>query len=290
LNKNLVSFLFFVFFITGCQQNVVPSGENLSESESETSITDEEYVDGDSPLEGENSLESEAPLESGSNSATDNEPESANSEIAKEEPPLTHYELVTLNLVELGEIALAAERLLTPVEDNANLYFQAALGRDKGNFRATQGIASIVDIYTGWAWGAAKGRNYQKAERYLDDARSVNPEDPTIVEMTSRIIDLKTKRKRIVKQEKKAPEPVELKEGQYLLPKTLFSLTEDEIISEIQPIIDAVSKTGQSLEIYWPNDKEARLIYQIINSRIPEFRVRAMTFRRANHMVELQQD
>lgn len=282
MNKNLVSFLFFVFFITGCQQNVVPSGENVPESEPETSITDEEYVAGDRSLESENYIEN--------NSTADNELESVNPEIVTEEPPLTPYQLVTLNLIELGEIALAAERLLTPVDDNANLYFQAALGRDKGNFRATQGIANIVDIYTEWAWGAAKARNYQKAERYLEDARSVNPEDPLIVEMTSRIIDLKTQRKRTVKQKQKAPEPVELKEGQYLLPKTLFSLTEDEIISEIQPIIDAVAKTGQPLEIYWPNDKEARLIYQIINSRIPEFRVRAMTFRRASHMVELQQD
>jgi len=273
-----------MLFITGCQQNVAPSGENSPESESEATVIDDKFLGDDSAVEDEGPLESESSLISENDSSIEILPSESIVE------PVTPYEQITLSLLEQGERALVAERLLTPVDDNANLYFQAVLGRDPGNFRATQGIASIVDIYTDWAWIAAKGRGYQKAERYLDNARSVNPEDPYIVEMTSRITDLKTQRQRTVKQDKKTPEPEILKEGQYLLPKTLFSLTEDEIITEIQPIIDAVSKTEQSIEIYWPNDKEARLIYQIINSRIPEFRVRAMTFRRTTYMVELQQD
>ncbi|ETX11123.1 hypothetical protein MUS1_12165 [Marinomonas ushuaiensis DSM 15871] len=280
MNKNLVSFLFVVLLTTGCQQNVAPSGENSPVSEA--AITDENHLTSSDTTEPQSSLAS-----NGGNTTDKLESHNTVTSIKK---PITSYERVTLHLLEQGERALAAEHLLTPVEDNANLYFQAVLGRDPGNFRATQGIASIVDLYTDWAWIAAKGQGYQKAERYLANARSVNPEDPFIVEMTSRITDLKTQRQRTVNQEKKTLEPEVLKEGQYLLPKTLFSLTEDEIIAEIQPIIDAVSETGQSIEIYWPNDKEARLIYQIINSRIPEFRVRAMTFHRASNMVELQQD
>ncbi|MBU2412854.1 MAG: hypothetical protein KKB49_08570, partial [Gammaproteobacteria bacterium] len=85
-------------------------------------------------------------------------------------------------------------------------------------------------------------------------------------------------------------EPKALKEGQFLLPETLFSLSEEEIIAKIQPIIDEVATADRPIAIYWPNDKEARLIYQIINSRVPEFRVRAMTYHRADYMVELQQD
>lgn len=266
MNKNLVVFLFFALFIVGCQQNVISSNESLPVLESEAARIKGGDVESDDP---------------------ENESESATSVLSTPKT-LTPYELVTHNLLDQGERALASEQLLTPENDNANLYFQVALGRDPGNYRAIQGIANIVDIYTDWAWIAAKGRDYQKAERYLDYARSVNPEDPLIVEMTSRITGLKTSPKRTVKQEKKTLAPLELKERQYILPKTLFSLTEDEIITEIQPIIDIVSQTGQSLEIYWPNDKEARLLYQIINSRIPKFRVRAMTYRQANYMVELQ--
>ena len=204
-------------------------------------------------------------------------------------------------MVRTVKTALTAKRLLTPVDDNANLYFQAALGRDPGNFKAIQGITAIVDVYTQWAWQAAKNHDYKQAKRYLDSARSVNPEDPAIVEMASRVTDLKARRELAVREPKSTSQlqkskqvtPQErepLKEDQFLLPKTLFSLSEDEIIEKIQPIIDDVAKADRPLVIYWPNDKEARLIYQIINSRVPEFRVRAMTYHRADYMVELQQD
>ena len=204
--------------------------------------------------------------------------------------PLTAAKLLTLRLIEQGENALAQDRLLTPVDDNANLYFQAALGRDPGNFKAIQGITAIVDRYTQWAWQAAQSRDYVKSARFLDFARSVNPEDPSIVEMASRVKDLRIKRENATKVvDKHIPTKIAQK-GQYILPENLFSLSEEEIIAKIQPIIDDVAKTKQSIVIYWPNDKEARLIYQIINSRVTEFRVRAMTYHRADYMVELQQD
>ncbi|MEP0073827.1 MAG: hypothetical protein ABJE79_14090 [Marinomonas sp.] len=290
MNKNLISLPFLVLFIVGCQQNVAPLTDSAPIAESvQASQIDEPRVE----VTNEN-LQAETPVQY-----------SVNNIVVEKE--LTSSEKLTLSLIEKGERALSAKRLLTPEEDNANLYFQAALGRDPGNFRATQGIANIVEVYTDWAWASAVGRGYKQADRYLESARSVNPEDPLIEEMTAQIRDLKTRRMqeaqyRAQQAAKKAAvansndetaeqneeEPV--KKGVYSLPETLFSLSDEEIIGKIQPIIDEVAKTEQSIAIYWPNDKEARLIYQIINSRIPEFRVRAMTFRQADHTVELQQD
>ncbi|MBR7888995.1 hypothetical protein J9B83_08540 [Marinomonas sp. A79] len=209
----------------------------------------------------------------------------------EQKPALTAEEIVTQRLIVQGDIALEEQRLLTPVDDNANLYFQVVLGRDPGNYQAIQGIAAIVDRYTQWAWQAAQNRDYQKAARNVDFARSVNPEDPVITEMTTRIQDLKDRRRAAAAAPRKEPvsqrEALMPKIGRFILPKTLFSLPEEEIITEIQPIIDEVAKTQQSLAIYWPNDKEARLIYQIINSRVTEFRVRAMIFHRADYKVDL---
>lgn len=274
MSKNRVSLLFFVLFLTGCQGNVAPSKSVSLEREAEPVIeTERVTLEATQPMDEQDTLgvEEEAP-------------------IVKPEKQLTAAERLTLSLIEQGEAALSAERLLTPEDDNANLYFQAALGRDPGNFKATLGIATIVDVYTQWAWEAALSHDYNKSDRYLESARSVNPEDPMIVEMSSRVNDLMNKRARTPKAVYKKPERKEPKEGQYLLPESLFSLSEDEIIAEIQPIIDEVTKTEQAIEIYWPDDKEARLIYQIINSRITAFRVRAMTYHRADYMVELQQD
>jgi hypothetical protein len=296
-----------VFFIAGCQQNVVPSQDSAatSETKSETvglvgETINDANVNDDIQLENVND---DIQLEN-----VPNVPNSVVKTSVKKEP--TAFEKLTLNLIQKGEQAFAAQRLLTPEDDNANLYFQAALGRDPGNFQATQGIANIVETYTDWAWLAATGRGYQKADRYLSFARSVNPEDPLIKEIDTRINDLKKKRaddaryraqqaviKKTNNSDNNASVETEGKEealfpeqGVYLLPKTLFSLSDEEIIEKIQPIIDEVTKTEPSIAIYWPDDKEARLIYQIINSRVPEFRVRAMTFRRADYMVKLQQD
>lgn len=199
---------------------------------------------------------------------------------------LTPAQKITQRLIEQGKLALVNNQLLTPEEDNANLYFQAALGREPGNFEAIQGISAIVDRYTQWAWAAAQNRQYRQANLFLEQASLANPEDPMIVEMSSRIKDLQKKRQQVVQ-----PKPVaKPKEGQYFLPNDLFSLSDDEIIAKMQPIIDKVAATQSAIEIYWPKDKEARLIYQIINSRVDEFRVRGMTYSSTKNMIELQQD
>ena len=341
MNKNLFSFLFIALFTAGCQQNVAPS------SGSGTSLEN-------------------AALENAEASTQETEPDYSVAQPFQvqgveqkiEEKPLTPAERLTLRLVQKGEVALAEQRLLTPVDDHANLYFQAALGRDPGNFRATQGIANIVETYTDWAWKSALGRGYRKADEYLDSARSVNPQDPLITEMDSRIRDLKVKRandakyaaqkakERAIKEQKRAAqeekqrqaqasanrflpnaqrqgqeqntnpvtddaeqkqaaqsdaeqhalEPskpvytpaIKINDREYLLPKNLFSLSDDEIIAKMQPIIDDIAYSERSIIIRWPKDKEARLIYQIINSRVFDFRVRAMTFRQSDYTIELE--
>ncbi|WP_262368523.1 hypothetical protein [Marinomonas sp. IMCC 4694] len=227
-----------------------------------------------------------------SNKITQEVTQAPKTSMATAKLPLTAAEKLTLSLIEQGEQALLEYRLLTPEGDNANVYFQAALGREPGNYRAIQGIATIVDVYVQWAWEAAKIRGYSKADRYLESAQDVNPHDPTIIEMRSRVSDLMSQRAMVTKQAPLKVTDTKQKDNEtgYFLPKTLFSMSEDEIIAQIQPIIDDVVKTESSLAIYWPSDKEARLIYQIINSRVTAFRVRAMIFHRSDYRVELQQN
>ncbi|MEO9655435.1 hypothetical protein [Marinomonas sp.] len=204
---------------------------------------------------------------------------------------LTAAEKITQRLIVNGRIALAEQRLLTPEDDNANLYFQAALGRDPGNFDAIQGISEIVEQYTQWAWSAAQKGQYLTAKRYLGFARLANPEDVLIVEVEGRIVDLKRTRtqQKTVKPVVSNPQsPPSI--GEYSLPANLFSLSDEEIIERMQPIIDKVDETQAAIEINWPNDKQARLLYQIINSRVTEFRVRAMIFHRTARTIELQLD
>lgn len=213
---------------------------------------------------------------------------------------------MTQRLIKLGQEAFAEDRLLTPEEDNANLYFQVVLGRDPGNYQATMGLVDIVDKYLQWAWQSAQQGDYHKAQLYLGNAKSVNPEDPSIAEMTTRIANLKAQQEQKAQQAQTAdqaskfeqPKSVTLeakstpvaKDGQFYLPSNLFSLSETEILAKLQPIIDRVAKDKKAIDIDWPNDKEARLLYQIINSRVSEFRVRAMIYHRSDYMIELQKN
>jgi len=75
----------------------------------------------------------------------------------------------------------------------------------------------------------------------------------------------------------------------FYLPQDLFSLSEALVIQKLQPIIDRIEKDQLNIEIFWPNDKEARLLYRMINSRTEDFRVRGMIYRRAQHMIEVKQ-
>ncbi|GAA0832686.1 hypothetical protein GCM10009112_19940 [Marinomonas arenicola] len=280
-----ISLLFAVIFLAGCQANVKKSDSSQTMADAEPS----------------------APTLASSQSTTPPRT-SVTQAAALPKKTMTAYESLTDKLVKQGQQALAEKRLLTPVEDNANLYFQAVLGRDPGNYSATVGIAEIVDTYTQWAWNAAQQGNYKMATRYLASARSANPEDATITQMDQRIARLKAQRAAAVARQKAAQPSAEssqkenghavetavttapAKAGQYFLPKTLFSLSDDEIVEKMQPIIDKVKKDKNDIAIYWPNDKEARLIYQIINSRVVDFRVRAMIYHRSDYMVELQQN
>ena len=194
---------------------------------------------------------------------------------------------ITMRLLELGNIALANQKLLTPEEDNANLYFQAALGREPNNTAALKGIEEIIRFYTGWALDKAKQGHNQSARQYLDSARFVDSASPLISQTQQEIKDWRNG-VRAKPQVVKANQPKRL-QNKFYLPQNLFSLSEALVIQKLQPIIDRIKKDQLNIEIFWPNDKEARLLYQIINSRIDTFRVRGMIYRRAQHMIEVKQ-
>ncbi|MGB0941939.1 MAG: hypothetical protein ACPGUE_06040 [Marinomonas sp.] len=196
---------------------------------------------------------------------------------------------ITLSLLERGETALAQQKLLTPEEDNANLYFQAALGREPDNLAAQTGIKEIVRYYTAWALDKAKQGQTRSANKYLAAASFVDETNPLIKQTKQEIKDWRAGIKRISKTTKNDQKQSKSLQTKFYLPQNLFSLPEALVIQKLQPIIDRIEKDQLNIEIFWPNDKEARLLYRIINSRTEDFRVRGMIYRRAQHMIEVKQ-
>lgn len=208
------------------------------------------------------------------------EPKVSHSANTSKTNKMSQAQRITQRVIQQGKLALSEQRLLTPEGDNAYLYFQIALGRDPGNYEATQGLADIVDTYIEWAETAARQGKRASANSFIAKASRVNADDPAIKEAKQRIAQISANKVEAVQT------PVS--EDVYTLPKNLFALDEPVILSHLQPIIDRVEQTQGALEIHWPSDKEGRLLYQIINSRTPNFRVRAMTYRNSKHLIEIK--
>ena len=76
--------------------------------------------------------------------------------------------------------ALDADRLLTPVDDNAHARFKRALAYDPDNEIALQGLEDIVLRYIELAEEASHQGLFEEAEILLDRARFVDKEHPQI--------------------------------------------------------------------------------------------------------------
>lgn len=196
---------------------------------------------------------------------------------------------ITLMLLERGEVALANQKLLTPEDDNANLYFQAALGREPENTAAQKGIEEIIRFYTGWALDKAKQGHNNSANKYLSSASFVDKSNPLIQQTKNAIHNWRLGIREQANTRVSSKQTSEVVQNKFYLPKNLFSLPDELVIQKLQPIIDRIEKDQLNIEIFWPNDKEARLLYRIINSRTEDFRVRGMIYRRAQHMIEVKQ-
>ncbi|TBR40925.1 hypothetical protein CBF23_010980 [Marinomonas agarivorans] len=193
--------------------------------------------------------------------------------VASEQDP------ITLRLLEQGQAALQRDDLLTPKESNANMYFQAVLGREPDNEIAQKGLQDIVARYTKWALTSTRNGQHGKAKQYMDSATFVNPKDPQIQATKKRITELR--------QQKKTKK-IGFYGNKYYLPSNLLKSKDEVVLRHLQPIIDRVEQNQSRITIYWPNDREARYLYQIINSRIDSFRVRGMIHLRKDHVIEIE--
>lgn len=76
--------------------------------------------------------------------------------------------------------ALDADRLMTPVDDNAHGRFRRVLANDPDNEIALQGLEDIVLRYLAMADEASRQGLFEEAETLLERARFVNEDHPNI--------------------------------------------------------------------------------------------------------------
>ncbi len=89
-------------------------------------------------------------------------------------------EMALPDLLYAGLQALDADRLLTPVENNAYDYFARALALDSNNEIARDGLDAIVVRYLTLAREAIRNGSFESADLMIERARRVNSRTPGI--------------------------------------------------------------------------------------------------------------
>ncbi len=180
--------------------------------------------------------------------------------------PLTKEQQVVKMLILNGEYTLSQNMLLTPKNDNAYDYFRAALKLDPNNQRAKGGLQGIVMRYVDLARQAAARGNYSQATSMLNNARSVDPTNLLIKEVSDGLSE----------QIKSAP-PVEPYRGgahEFLLDASLVGKDDPKILARIAEVTNKVKETNSLAMIIARTDVEGRWIYQKMREAAPGYRVR----------------
>lgn len=182
--------------------------------------------------------------------------------IKKETPEQLRVRLLLLN----GEYTLSRDQLLTPVNDNAYMYFTEALRLDPDNLRAKGGLQGIVMRYVDLARQAAARGNYGVAKGYLENARKVDPNNLLIAEVSQGLAEQMAATPRV--------EPYRGGEDEFLLDHQYLG-TENEMLKQI------FSKAAQRLRekdglamIVARTDVEGRWIYHQLRAAQPGYLVR----------------
>ena len=160
-------------------------------------------------------------------------------------------------LLDKADGALRADRLTTPLDDNAYFAYLRVLALDPENSQAEQGIANIVERYLTFAIDRAHAGATKGANDFLNSAKSIDPEHPNIPAVARLIEDRRTTSSQrhsisLPSLDRRAPD----------LADNLSEIGRNAAETQVMVIITART------------DAEGRWIYQQLNSDT-ETRVRA---------------
>lgn len=98
-----------------------------------------------------------------------------------------------------ARVAMEADKLTTPMEDNAYLYYQEVIRLDPAHEEALQGLTEIANRHADLAEEAIKRFQYVKAEHYVSAGLRVQPEHSRLLALQERTNALKDVPDRLIK-------------------------------------------------------------------------------------------
>ena len=153
--------------------------------------------------------------------------------------------------------ALDADRLLTPVDDNAHSRFQRVLAYQPGNEIALQGIQDIVLRYVELSQDASRQGLFEEAETLLDRARFVDEEHPAIAEASA-----------LLQAEKNSGDLF------FELDARELAQRSEAVKEDIADIAKQARDNGAFFLITAPNDDIARWIFSVMREAVAGYRLR----------------
>ncbi|RDE19933.1 hypothetical protein DV711_13785 [Motiliproteus coralliicola] len=192
-----------------------------------------------------------------------------------------------LDLLDRADQAFKAKHLTSPRGNNALEYYQQVLRIIPGYQEAEQGIDRIAERYLHWAEAAiAEGRT-GAARNYLTKSRQINPDSTELKRVQQR---LKSAKPVVVSAPPaKAPDPKV--EPADVDPQSARIAGSDNRYIQLQPqalksrspamkallaqLADRIQAEQARVIIEAPSDPQGRWIYQQLNQRHEEYRIRA---------------
>jgi hypothetical protein len=193
-----------------------------------------------------------------------------------------------LVLLERADLAIKNKRLAEPRGDNAAEYYRRVLKLHPGYQEATQGLDKIVTRYLQASDVAMRQGQDATALRYLALARQADPGSARVERsaaglQSQRMQSQRQKPERVTSQDVKV-EPVKPENiTTEILPQTRYVRLDVQQLKAKSPglvvalgaLADHIQRENARVTIEAPTDSQGRWIYQQLNNRHEEYRVRA---------------
>lgn len=168
--------------------------------------------------------------------------------------------------LEQADDALANDRLLSPLGDNAHDRYRAVLLYDPDNTRAITGLQAIALRYLDLARSAAARSALTQARGYLELAETVDPGNPLVEEMRQRLQ---------AQREQMANAQALTEAGKVIsLNPLLLRQRADSLVEELHSLAQRVKASGEFVLIVSRTDAEGRWIYQQMRDGVSDYVLR----------------
>jgi len=151
-------------------------------------------------------------------------------------------------LLFLAEYAFDRNRLTTPVDDNAYLWYLQVLAIDNKNTHANRGIDDLVEKYLSWALDNSDTGNFERAFDYIAKARSIDDTHPNIAAVEAHVTNRTALR--IVR---------------FPIDKLQLRNKSEKVKSQLREIAEEINRLDASVIIRAPSDSLGRWIYHQLN-------------------------